>query len=670
LTTYPHLLSPLTLGPVTLPNRVLMGSMHTNLEELPDGPERLAAFYAARARGQAALIVTGGYGPNREGRLSDEASVFGPEEAKRHRVVTEAVHAEGGRILLQMLHAGRYAVHAECVAPSPIRAPINRHTPRALMPAEIERTIEDHVATAALAQQAGYDGVEVMGSEGYLINQFVVRRTNQRDDDWGGDFANRIRFPLEIVRRIRERCGPAFILMYRISLIDLVEDGSTWEETIELARAIEAAGASLLNSGIGWHEARIPTIAHMVPRAAWTWATGRLREHLRIPICTSNRINDPDVAERVLARGDADMVSMARPFLADADFVAKAARGRAAEINTCIGCNQACLDHYFTGEVSTCLVNPFACHETMLTAQPASAARRIAVVGGGPAGMAAALTLAGRGHRVTLFEAADRLGGQFNMAKVIPGKEDYAETIRYFETRLPPEGVALRLGTHAAAGDLAGFDAVVLATGVLPRRPEMPGLDHRKVVSYVDVLLHGAEVGRRVAIVGAGGIGFDVAEFLTGRLTAREADRDGFLAEWGVDGAIRQAGGLAPPHEEPPLREVFLLQRRTSRHGETLGRSTGWIHKLQLQKNRVKFVAGVTYRRIDDAGLHILVGDRPETLAVDTVVICAGQEPLRDLEAPLLAAGIPVHLVGGAQEAVELDAKRAIRQATELALRL
>jgi 2,4-dienoyl-CoA reductase (NADPH2) len=670
MTPYPTLLSPLRLGAITLPNRTLMGSMHTSLEERADGPERLAAFYAARARGQAALIVTGGYGPNREGRLSEHGSVFTEEEAPRHSIVTEAVHREGGCILLQMLHAGRYGTHAECVAPSAIRAPINRHTPRALSADEVERTIEDHVACAARAQAVGYDGVEVMGSEGYLINQFVVRRTNRRDDAWGGPFENRIRFPVEIVRRMRARCGPDFIIMYRLSLIDLVEDGSTWEETARLGRAIETAGASLINSGIGWHEARIPTIAHMVPRAAWTWATRRLKDSVSIPLVTSNRINDPEVAERVLARGDADMVSMARPFLSDADFVAKAAAGRADEINTCIGCNQACLDHYFTGEVSTCLVNPFACHETERILRPASPPKRIAVVGGGPAGMAASLTLAERGHRVTLFEASDRLGGQFNMALRIPGKEDYAETIRYFAARLPRQGVEFRLGRRAEPADLAGFDAVVLATGVTPRRPDIAGIDHAKVVFYDDALLRGAPVGRRVAIVGAGGIGFDMAEFLTGRVGAGEGERDAFLAEWGIDKEIRTPGGLAPPHQAKPPREVFLLQRRGSRHGETLGRTTGWVHKLQLQKNRVRFLGGVVYRGIDDCGLHILVGDRAETLEIDTVVICAGQEPLRALEAPLRAAGLPVHRVGGADEAVELDAKRAILQAVTLALEL
>lgn len=670
---YPHLFRPLALGAVTLPNRIVMGSMHTNLEERPDGPPRLAAFYAARARGGAALIVTGGYSPNAEGVIVAGGATFDTAaEAARHRVVTTAVHDAGGRILLQILHAGRYSPQAGCVAPSAIKAPINKFGPRAMTADDIERTIEDHAKSALLAQSAGYDGVEIMGSEGYLLNEFTAPRTNQRDDAWGGAIENRIRFPVEIVRRARERCGPDFIIMYRISLIDLVEGGGSWDETVTLARAIAAAGATLINTGIGWHEARIPTMAHMVPRAAWTWTTKRLKGAVSIPLVTCNRINDPALAERVLARGDADMVSMARPFLADPDFAAKAEANRADEINTCIGCNQACLDAYFTGEVSSCLVNPRAGHETLRAFTPAARAQHLAVAGGGPAGLAFAATAAERGHRVTLFEAASRLGGQFNMAKVIPGKEEYAETIRYFTRRLGILGVDVRLGTRATAADLAagGYDAVVLATGVAPRTPAIPGIGHPKCLSYVDVLLHRKPVGRRVAVIGAGGIGFDVSVFLTAAAGAAEEDAEAFLAEWGVDKTFAMRGGLAPVSAAHPKHEVTLLQRKPGRHGDSLGKTTGWVHKLQLQRAGVRFLAGVTYERIGDAGLHISIGGKRETLAVDSVVVCAGQDSLRDLQAPLEAAGKTVHLIGGAKLAAELDAQRAIDEAVRLAAAL
>jgi 2,4-dienoyl-CoA reductase (NADPH2) len=670
---YPHLFTPLRLGAVTLPNRIVMGSMHTNLEELPDGPERLAAFYAQRAAAGAGLIVSGGYAPNAEGALVAGGCVFdSAADLPRHRPITEAVHAAGGRILLQILHGGRYSVHADCVAPSALQAPINRHAPRALEPRDIERTIADHVGCAALAREAGYDGVEVMGSEGYLINQFVAPRTNQRSDRWGGSRDNRMRFPLAIVRGIRERCGPGFVVMYRLSLIDLVEGGSTWEDTVALGRAVEAAGADLINSGIGWHEARIPTMAHMVPRGAWSWATRRMKAELSLPLVTSNRINDPAHAEAIVARGDADLVSMARPFLADAQFVRKAAEGRAEEINTCIGCNQACLDHYFTGKVSSCLVNPLACHETIRIIRPAERRRRIAVVGGGPAGLACATTAAERGHEVVLFEASDRLGGQFNMAKVIPGKEDYAETIRYFGTMLDKLKVDVRLATPASAESLSAevFDEIVLATGVTPRRPDIAGIDHPKCLTYADLLWNVTPVGRRVAVIGAGGIGFDVSVFLTARVGAREADREAFMREWGVDMSISNDGGLAEPPDEPAEREVWLLQRRATKHGDRLGKSTGWVHRLQLRRAGVHFLGDVGYRHIDDDGLHITLAGEPKTLVVDSIVVCAGQESLRDLAGPLVAAGRSVHLIGGADVAVELDAQRAIDQAVALAARL
>jgi len=667
---YPHLFAPLSLGSVTLPNRVLMGSMHTNLEEAPNGFARMAAFFAARAKGGAALIVTGGYSPNRDGRLFEVASVLDQQsQVAEHRQVTDAVHAEGGRILLQVLHAGRYAAHKACVAPSPVRAPINRHTPRELSDAEIERTLDDYATCARLAQDAGYDGVEVMGSEGYLINQFLARRVNKREDRWGGPLENRLRFAREAVARTRKACGPDFIIMYRMSVLDLVEDGATREETLAVARAVEAAGASIINSGIGWHEARVPTIAHMVPRSAFTWATAQVRQAVNIPVIASNRINDPAQAEAILARGDADMVSLARPFLADPAFAAKARDGRAQEINTCIGCNQACLDQIFAGQVSSCMVNPQACHETEIVLTPAAQTWHFAVVGGGPAGLSFAVAAAERGHRVTLFEAAPELGGQFNMAKVIPGKEDYAETIRYFRARLSRLGVEVKLGHRASARELAGngFDQVVLATGVTPRRPDIAGIDHPKAVSYVDVLTGKVKVGPRVAVMGAGGIGYDVAEFLTSDLGSTEAHIDAFLAEWGVDKSMAAVGALKPAHDAPPLRQVWLLQRKPGKHGATLGLSTGWIHRLQIQKKNVQLLANVTYQRIDDAGLHVRVGNEARTLEVDHVVICAGQEPLRDLEADLKAAGMPVHLIGGAELAAELDAKRAINQGVRLA---
>ncbi|MFF1896045.1 FAD-dependent oxidoreductase [Streptomyces sp. NPDC058206] len=673
MTPYPNLLSPLDLGFTTLPNRVLMGSMHVGLEEAERGFERMAAFYAARARGGVGLMVTGGIAPNDRARpYPGGAKLTTEAEAEQHAQVTAAVHAAGGRIAMQILHFGRYAHHPDLVAPSAIQAPISPFTPHALTDDEVEETVEDFVRTAELARRAAYDGVEIMGSEGYLINEFIAAGTNHRTDRWGGSYENRIRFPVEIVRRVRERVGSDFILIYRLSMLDLVPGGSSLEEVVQLARAIEAAGATIINTGIGWHEARIPTIATSVPRGAYTWVTEKVRGSVSVPLVTSNRINTPEVAEEILASGRADMVSMARPFLADPDFVAKAGAGRADAINTCIGCNQACLDHTFSGKITSCLVNPRACHETEpeLTLAPTRTRKRVAVVGAGPAGLACAVSASERGHAVTLFDAADEIGGQLNVARRIPGKEEFNETLRYFRTRLAEQQVELRLGTKAAPGTLDGFDEIVLATGVTPRSPAIEGLDHPSVVSYLDVLRDGAPVGERVAIIGAGGIGFDVAEFLTDGGDAATLDPEVFFRQWGVDTGYRERGGLRLPERPKPPRTVHLLQRKASKVGAGLGKTTGWIHRTELRHRGVTMIAGVAYDRIDDDGLHLTVDGEQHLLPVDTVVLCAGQEPRRELYEELLAAGRTAHLIGGADVAAELDAKRAIRQGTELAAAL
>ena len=668
LPPYPHLLAPLDLGFLSLPNRVLMGSMHTGLEEMDHPFERMAAFYAARARNGVALIVTGGFSPNRDGGIRQGSSVLDNEaEAARHSIITDAVHAEGGRICLQLLHTGRYSYGRQPVAPSAIKAPINPATPRALSDDEILQTIADYARSTALARQAGYDGVEVMGSEGYLINQFLAPGTNLRDDRWGGNFENRCRFGLEVLRAVRAAAGPDFILIFRLSLLDLVEGGSTWDEVEAFAKAAEGTGINLLNTGIGWHEARIPTIMSSVPRAAFSALSARLKKVVKLPVITSNRINDPQVAEDILARGDADLVSMARPFLADAAFVTKAAAGRADAINTCIACNQACLDHIFAGKPASCLVNPDACREYEAAAPATPRARKVAVVGAGPAGLAAATTLAERGHRVSLFDAAPRIGGQFNYACRIPGKEDFAETLRYFRTRLRELEVTQQLGRTVQAADLAGFDHVVVATGIIPRRPPIPGLDHPKVASYIDVIEGRHPVGRKVALIGAGGIGFDVAELLTHPGDSPDPIA-AYREEWGIDAAYTDnRGGLTPARMPTPVRELWLLQRKTGKLGAGLAKTTGWARSLLLKKRGVHMLGGVEYVGIDDAGLHIRVDGQDRLLEVDTVVLCAGQEPRRELAEGLTAAGTPFTLVGGADVAAELDAKRAIWQATEFA---
>ena len=672
MSRYPHLLAPLDLGFTTLKNRVLMGSMHTGLEETKDWP-RVAAFYAERARGQVGLIVTGGMAPNREGGVfPGAAGLFTDQDIANHRVVTDAVHNAGGKIAMQILHAGRYAYSPDCVAPSAVKSPISPFAPKELDEEGIEKQIADIVTAATRARQAGYDGVEIMGSEGYFLNQFLVTHTNRRTDRWGGSYENRMRLPVEVVARTRAAVGPDFIIIFRLSMIDLIPNGSTHDEVVQLAQAVEAAGATILNTGIGWHEARIPTIATSVPRKAFAWVTQKLMGKVSIPIITSNRINTPDVAENVLAAGCADMVSMARPFLADPDFVAKAVAGRADQIAPCIACNQACLDHTFSGKLTSCLVNPRACHETELSYTKTTTPKRIAVVGAGAAGMMAALVAAGRGHQVTLWDKATQIGGQLNMAKTIPGKEEFIGLVDWFAAMLAQSGVDLRLGMAPAADDLTGFDEVIIATGVRPRDPGIPGQDGPNVLSYVDVLAGRAPVGKRVAIIGAGGIGFDMAEFLTHQGESPTLAPDLWQREWGVADPAAHRGGLAPEGPQPsaPARQVVMLQRKAEKPGKRLGKTTGWIHRASLQMKGVKMIAGVNYEAITPEGLQISFGEareNPTLIAVDTIVLCAGQEVERSLADTLIAHGITPHIIGGADVAAELDAKRAIDQAARLA---
>ena len=668
---YPHLFRPLDLGFTTVRNRVLMGSMHTGLEDRSADFPKLAAYFAERAAGGAGLIVTGGFAPNLTGWLKPFASRMSmPWHVRRHRQVTSAVHAHDGKICLQLLHAGRYAYHPLSVSASKLKAPINPFTPRALSARGVERQIGDFANAARLAREAGYDGVEIMGSEGYLLNQFTVARTNRRNDAWGGDAARRMRFAVEIVRRVREACGPDFIIVYRLSMLDLVEGGNGWDDIVAQAKAVEAAGATIINTGIGWHEARVPTIATSVPRAAFTGVTAKLKPHVTLPLVTTNRINMPDVAEAVLAAGHADMVSMARPLLADPHWVNKAKAGRSEAINTCIACNQACLDHVFENKKASCLVNPRACAETELNYTKTTAPKSIAVVGAGPAGLACATVAAERGHKVTLFDAAGEIGGQFNLAKQIPGKEEFHETLRYFHHRIAETGVELRLDTRADADALARFDDVVVATGVTPRAVDFPGIDHPKVVGYLDVLQRRVVPGAKVAIIGAGGIGFDVGEFLVQEGESPSLDATRWMAEWGVDAAFAAPGGLAKPHPEPAARKVWLLQRTQGKPGARLGKTTGWIHRATLKAKGVKMLGGVEYLGVDGAGLHIRVDGSEQVLDVDHVVICAGQEPRRELFDALAAQGRKAHLIGGADVAAELDAKRAIAQGSRLAATL
>ena len=669
---YPHIFEPLDLGFTTLKNRILMGSMHTGLEEEKNGLERIAAYYAERAKGGVGLIITGGIAPNIQGWTGPfSARMSSKKHARHHQKITKAVHDVGGKICMQILHAGRYGYHPFNVGPSKIKAPITPFKPFKLSQSGVKRTIKDFVNCAKLSKMAGYDGVEIMGSEGYLINQFIVEHTNNRKDKWGGSYENRMRLPITLVKSIREAVGEDFIIIYRLSMLDLIEKGSTWEEVVQLGKEIEKAGATIINTGIGWHEARIPTIATSVPRAAFTWVTKKMKEEVSIPLITSNRINMPSVAEKVLARGDADMISMARPFLADPEWVNKAAEDREDEINTCIACNQACLDHVFEQKVASCLVNPRACHETELNYFPTNKKKKVAVVGAGPAGLAASTVAAQRGHEVTLFDADSEVGGQFNIAKQIPGKEEFYETIRYFNKQIELHKVQLKLNTRISAEELksSDFDEIIIATGIKPRTPKINGIEHKKVLSYLDVLKYKKPVGKRVAVIGAGGIGFDLSEYLlhSGESTAMNLDK--WLEEWGIDTSIESRGGIAgmKPKFEPGQREIFMFKRSKGKFGGKLGKTTGWIHRANLKKQNVKFINEVEYTKIDDSGLHYTQNDEPKVLEVDNVIICAGQTPFRDLFDSLSDSGKNIHVIGGADVAAELDAKRAIDQGSRLA---
>lgn len=668
---YPHLLEPLDLGFTTLRNRTLMGSMHTGLEDRAKDFPKLAAYFAERARGGVGIIVTGGFAPNIQGWLGPFGSkLTRPWEVKRHLQVTEAVHKEGGKIALQILHAGRYGYHPLCVSASAIQSPISMFKPRELSSKGVYRTIKDYANCAKLAQKAGYDGVEIMGSEGYFINQFLVEHVNKRTDEWGGSYENRMRLAVEIVKAVREAVGPNFIIIFRLSMLDLIKDGSTWQEVVQLGKAVEAAGATIINTGIGWHEARIPTIVTSVPRAAFTWVTAKMKEELSIPLVTTNRINDPQVAEDVLSRGDADMVSMARPFLADSDFVNKAAAGKPEQINTCIGCNQACLDHVFSQQRASCLVNPRACFETELVIKQTAKKKKVAVVGAGPAGLSASTVAAECGHDVVLFDAADEIGGQFNIAKKIPGKEEFYETLRYFNNKLELTGVDVQLNQKVTAQGLidAGFDEVILATGIIPRVPPIEGVDHPKVKGYIDVISKGEKVGDKVAVIGAGGIGYDVSELLVHAGTSPSLDVEKFNKEWGVDVDYTGRGAWAKPQPEPSPRQVTMLQRKTSKMGADLGKTSGWVHRAALKMKNVEMITGVSYDKIDDQGLHITINNKEQrVIECDNVILCAGQVPRRDLQEELVAAGVSTHLVGGSRLAGELDAKRAIKEGFEVA---
>ncbi|NIH23821.1 NADPH-dependent 2,4-dienoyl-CoA reductase [Providencia heimbachae] len=673
MSNFPHLFTPLDLGHTVLKNRILMGSMHTGLEEHPQGSERLAHFYRLRAENGVSLIITGGIAPNKEGALTANGAMLNDEkQLPFHQGITQAVHQADGKIALQILHAGRYSLHPQLVAPSEIQAEINPFVPKALSSAEIQQTINDFVNTAKLAKQAGYDGVEIMGSEGYLINQFITKRTNHRTDEWGGSYTNRIRFPLEIVKQIRQTIGIDFIIVYRLSMLDLVEDGSTWEEVEYLAKEIEKAGASMINTGIGWHEARIPTIATQVPRSAFSWVTEKLMGKVSIPLITTNRINDPFVAEQIIASGQADMVSMARPFLADEAFVRKAEENRADEINTCIGCNQACLDQIFNGKLASCLVNPQAVREIDYPNEKAPHTKSVAIVGAGPAGLSCAIYAAKRGHKVTLFEKSNQIGGQFNLAKQIPGKEEFHETIRYFCRQLQRLNVDVRLEQQVDATSLLGFDEVVIATGVIPRPIKIDGIEHNKVMSYIDVLTKQRPIGKNVAIIGAGGIGFDIAELLTQKGESSSLDTPLFNKEWNIDTSIKVAGGVFPPKKEltKSARHLYLLQRKNSKVGAGLGKTTGWVHRLSLMKRGVQMLNAVEYMRVDDDGLHIRHQEKMQCLPVDNVILCAGQESYRPLKDQLAARGINAHVIGGADIAAELDARRAIEQGMQVAYQL